>query len=206
MDSRSNGRHDVSNMVEAEPHAPGPLVSAANVINNGTGFGTYYYDIKQTKACGADFSLMNQGNVECNRGALSLNKINSNNLVAMNHTLLAGNLAKYCGKRVVVTVNGVKSNVPFFIGDGCERCGTGSSNNHQWNPTGAPGLDFSYSQLSALNNNACFAGHIDLSWEITDETVFNFDTNAPGKPQGPANQKRRSTRSERLAHMQAHKQ
>lgn len=152
--------------------------SAANVINSGQGFGTYYYDIKQTKACNADFTNENKGNVECSFSkALSLNQLNSNNVVAMNHTLLAGNLKKYCGKRVIVTVNGKQSSTPFFIGDGCVRCATGSSTSTHWNANGAPGLDFSFSALNQLSSQACNAGHVDISWEIVDETIHTFNTN-----------------------------
>ncbi|EHK21611.1 uncharacterized protein TRIVIDRAFT_131286, partial [Trichoderma virens Gv29-8] len=162
------------------------LALSQAVINSGNGFGTYYYDIKDRTGCGNNFANMNQGFVECNQfTGLSLNQINNNNLVAMNHTLLASNLGKYCGKKVVVSINGVPSSIPFFIGDGCERCGTGSSTNTVWNPNGAPGLDFSLSSLDALNPNGCFAGHINLSWQILDQTLYNFDTNAPGQPTGP---------------------
>ncbi|KAL7929771.1 hypothetical protein V8C35DRAFT_324903 [Trichoderma chlorosporum] len=172
---------------------------AQAVIDSGTGFGTYYYDIEQVDACFTDFSAQNTGPVECNFfTALSLDQINSNNLVAMNHTQIAGNLAEYCGKRVVVTVNGVQSDLPLFIGDGCERCGTGSKTSTVWNPNGAPGLDFSYSVLSELNSNACSTGHIDISWEILNETLYDFDTNAPNQPTGPVNQHRSvGERSER---------
>ncbi|UKZ76883.1 hypothetical protein TrVFT333_004598 [Trichoderma virens FT-333] len=164
------------------------LALSQAVINSGNGFGTYYYDIKDRTGCGNNFANMNQGFVECNQfTGLSLNQINNNNLVAMNHTLLASNLGKYCGKKVVVSINGVPSSIPFFIGDGCERCGTGSSTNTVWNPNGAPGLDFSLSSLDALNPNGCFAGHINLSWQILDQTLYNFDTNAPGQPTGPVN-------------------
>lgn len=150
--------------------------AAADPIYNGTGFGTYYYDIKQTKACGADFSLQNQGYVECSHiKPLSLNDMNTNYVVAMNHTLLKDNLSTYCGKRVVVTVNGVKSDLPLFIGDGCERCGTGNEDG-PWNPAGAPGLDFSYEVLSGLSASACDAGHIDISWEVVDEVLYDFET------------------------------
>ncbi|KAM0245007.1 hypothetical protein ACHAQJ_010678 [Trichoderma viride] len=162
------------------------LAMTQSVINSGNGFGTYYYDVQNPQSCFADFTDMNQGFVECSQFIpWTLNNVNSNNLVAMNHTLLAGNLAKYCGRQVVVSINGQPSSTPFFIGDGCERCGTGSSTNGQWNPNGAPGLDFSYTALNALNSNACFAGHIDISWQILDQTLYNFDTNAPGQPEGP---------------------
>lgn len=159
---------------------------AKSTIYSGAGFGTYYYDIEQIQACGANFEYQNLGYVGCsNYLPLSLNAVNSNYIVAMNNTQLRGNLALYCGKRVIVSVNGVPSSLPLFIGDGCERCGTGSSSNTVWNPTGAPGLDFSYSVLSELSSTACAAGHNSITWEIVDETLYNFDTNAPGLPTGP---------------------
>lgn len=159
---------------------------AQSTIYSGTGFGTYYYDIEQIEACGADFEFQNLGYVECSLlTPLSLNQVDSNYIVAMNHTQLVGDMALYCGKRVIVSVNGIPSSLPLFIGDGCERCGTGSSSNTIWNPTGAPGLDFSYSVLSELSASACDAGHISISWEIVDDTLYDFDTNAPGSPEGP---------------------
>ena len=124
-------------------------------IYSGTGFGTYYYNIGQTNACGSDFAAQNEGFVECSPlAALSLNQINSEYLVAMNHSQLVGNMAKYCGKRVIVSVNGVPSSLPLFIGDGCKHCSTGSSS--IWDPNGAPGLDFSYSapSVSCQQTNA----------------------------------------------------
>ncbi|KAK1249598.1 hypothetical protein MKX08_009601 [Trichoderma sp. CBMAI-0020] len=160
-------------------------LAASSVIYSGNGYGTYYYDIQHPQSCGQDLSVANTGNVECSQFiALNLNEINSNNLVAMNHSLIASNLAQYCGRQVVVSVNGVASSTPFFIGDGCERCGTGSSTG-PWNPSGAPGLDFSFSALSALNGQACNQGHIDISWQVLDTTLYNFDSNAPGQPEGP---------------------
>ena len=159
---------------------------AQSTIASGTGFGTYYYDIEQLNACGNDFGPQNQGPVECSSAtALTLDQIDSNYLVAMNHSQLIGDIGSYCGKRVVVSVNGVPSSLPLFIGDGCQRCGTGSSTSDVWDANGAPGLDFSYSVLSELSDSACADGHISISWEIVDDTLFNFDTNAPGKPEGP---------------------
>ncbi|TQV96415.1 hypothetical protein V2A60_003182 [Cordyceps javanica] len=151
--------------------------SAQSTIFKGKGFGTYYYDIEQRQACGTDFNNQNLGSVMCNwYTAKSLNDVNSNNLVAMSNLPLktAEGRAKYCGKRVVVTVNGVKSSIPFFIGDGCERCAHGTDS--QWNANGAAGLDFSYSALSQLSPLACQNGHIDIEYEIVDETLYHFDT------------------------------
>jgi hypothetical protein len=157
-----------------------------DTIYSGTGFGTYYYDVEQVQACGADFSAQDTGQLECSlTQVLTLDMVNSNYVVAMNHTQLVGDMATYCGKKVIVSVNGQPSDLPLFIGDGCERCGTGSSSSTIWDPNGAPGLDFSYSVLSELSSSACAAGHIDLSWEIVDETLYNFDTTGAGTPQGP---------------------
>lgn len=80
---------------------------------------------------------------------------------------------------MIVSINGVSSSLPLFIGDGCQRYGTGSSSSNVWNPNGAPGLDFSYSVLSELSANACIDGRIPISWKIVDDTLYNFDTNTP---------------------------
>lgn len=74
-----------------------------------------------------------------------------------------------------MTINGQASDLPLFIGDGCERCATGASDADSWNPNGAPGLDFSYSVLDQLSNGqACQDGYADISWQITDETIHQF--------------------------------
>ncbi|KAJ6783284.1 hypothetical protein PWT90_02191 [Aphanocladium album] len=149
---------------------------AQEVLLQGTGFGTYYYDVQQRRTLAADFTLQNQGGVMCNWGTtLSIDKINSNNLVAMSNVLLkteAGR-ATYCGKRVIVTVDGVRSSMPFFIGDGCERCAYGSS--AKWNATGAAGLDFSYTALAALSPLAYQQGHIDIEYSIVNKTLYHFE-------------------------------
>ena len=47
-------------------------------IYSATGFSTYYYNIRQTNACGGDFAAQNEGFIECSPlAALSLNQINS---------------------------------------------------------------------------------------------------------------------------------
>ncbi|EFY86638.1 hypothetical protein J3459_010900 [Metarhizium acridum] len=150
--------------------------SAAATIARGRGYGTYYYDVEQMQACGYDFAAENKGPVECSfTQPLPLGQMRTNYLVAMNHTELRDNLDKYCGKRVVVTVDGVRSALPLFIGDGCERCGGGLPDG-AWDSVGAPGLDFSYTVLSELAPQACAAGHVDLSWEILDENLYHFTT------------------------------
>ncbi|KAF3386439.1 hypothetical protein F1880_001217 [Penicillium rolfsii] len=156
--------------------------SAQSVISSGEGFGTYYYDIEQVDACGTTFEYQNQGGVMCSSETLlSLNQMNTNNIVAMNNTQLGADPSLYCGKRVVVSVNGQQSDLQLFIGDGCQRCGTGSSTSDTWNAEGAPGLDFSYSVLDQLSGgSACNDGHMAISWEILDETIYNFDGSSSG--------------------------
>lgn len=169
--------------------AAGLLATAAKAdsIFSGTGFGTYYYDIDSPNACSTDFSVANTGQVECSLTQVyTLEDVNSEYLVAMNHSQLIGDMGQYCGKKVQVTVNGVVSDLPLFIGDGCARCAGGSADQGTWNPEGAPGLDFSFSVLDKLSSDACTDGHIDISWEILDETLYNFDYDGTGRPQGPA--------------------
>ena len=154
---------------------PGALTQ--DVMFSGEGFGTYYYDVFDMDGCATGYQGMENGLVECSlEVALTLKQINSDYVVAMNHTQLAADLGKWCGKRVIVSVNGQPSSMPFFIGDGCERCGTGSPDSATWNPAGAPGLDFSFAALNELNSLACAQGHIDISWEIVDEQIYNFAT------------------------------
>jgi hypothetical protein len=156
--------------------------SAQSVIYSGQGFGTYYYDIEQVDACGTTFEYQNEGGVMCSSDTLlSLDQMNTDYVVAMNNTQIGADPSLYCGKRVVVSVNGQQSDLPLIIGDGCQRCGTGSSSSDTWNPEGAPGLDFSYTVLNELSRgNACNDGHIAISWEILDETVYNFDGSSSG--------------------------
>jgi hypothetical protein len=169
--------------------AAGLLFSGAYAqesLSRGSGFGTYYYDIEQINACGTSFAAQNEGGVMCSHiTSLSLTNMNTNYVVAMNNTLLRGDMVKYCGKKVVVFVNSVASDLPLFIGDGCERCATGPSTSGSWEANGAPGLDFSYSVLNELSESACAKGHIDIAWNIVDEMLYNFDTDGSGSSQGP---------------------
>ena len=96
-------------------------------------------------------------------------------LVAMNNTLLHTNLSLYCGKKVVVSVNGKPSILPLFIGDGCGRCSMGPLTSRTWNSNAAPGIDLSHEVLQALSGEACHSGQVEISWEIFDEHVYEFD-------------------------------
>ncbi|CAG8243335.1 unnamed protein product [Penicillium salamii] len=150
---------------------------ARSIIGSGQGFGTYYYDIEQVESCGTTFQYQNKGGLMCSPTTLlSLDQISTNYVVAMNNTQLGMDLSMYCGRRVVVSINGRQSDLQLFIGDGCQRCGLGSSVSDIWNAEGAPGLDFSYTVLNELSDgNACTAGHVAISWEILDEKIYDFD-------------------------------
>lgn len=156
--------------------------SAQTVIDSGEGFGTYYYDIEQVNACGTTFEDQNKGGVMCSSATLlSLDQMDTNYVVAMNNTQLREDPSLYCGKKVTVSINGQPSDMALFIGDGCQRCGLGSSSSTTWNAEGAPGLDFSYTVLSKLSEgSACNDGHVAISWEVLDELVYNFDGSSSG--------------------------
>ena len=150
------------------------LGSTASTISNGEGVGTYYYDVEQIDACGTSFKFQNMGGVMCSSDTLlTLNEMDTQNVVAMSNADLGADPSKYCGKKVVVTVDGKKSDMPLFIGDGCERCNS------------EPGLDFSYSVLNQLTGgDACNMGKAQISWEILDETIYNFEGDSSGFASG----------------------
>jgi hypothetical protein len=161
------------------------MVASQEVITRGAGYGTYYYDVLDVARCGSDFTEANQGPVECSPNRYwTLNDVHSNYLVAMNHTQLAGDLGRYCGKKVMVAVNGIDSGLPLFIGDGCVRCAMDLSPSSAWNADGSPGLDLSYGVAETLASSVCDTGHIEISWEIVDELVYQFDPSEPGTSPG----------------------
>jgi hypothetical protein len=155
-----------------------------NIFFSGTGFRTYYYDLQQVDACSTLFTAQNTGQLECSlETALTLDQVNSDYVVVMNRTQLIGDMANYYEKKVIVSINGQPSSLPLFIGDGCERCAGGSALSNTWDPNNALNLDLSYTVLSELSSSACVNSHIDITWEIVDETLYNFDTNGSRTPQ-----------------------
>lgn len=79
-------------------------------LSNGASFGTYYSDIRHMDACGASFAAQNVSPLECeSQVSLSLVQVNSKYVVAMDHNQLISYKPKYCGKRVVLIVNGKQS-------------------------------------------------------------------------------------------------
>lgn len=150
---------------------------SATVISEGSGWGTYYYDVTDTDVCGSNFASIDSGDVTCGwYSAITLDQVDSDYLVAMNVTQLEDNLTTYCGMQVIVSVDGVASDLPFFIGDGCERCSQGSVDQTTWNVDGSPGLDFSYTALNTLlDGAACDDGYHAITWEIVDTKLYSFD-------------------------------
>jgi hypothetical protein len=68
--------------------------------------------------CGTSFAAQNTGQLECSlETVLTLDQVNSDYVVAMNRTQLIGDMANYCGKKVIVSINGQPSSLPLFIGD-----------------------------------------------------------------------------------------
>lgn len=136
---------------------------------------TFYYDINGGGTCGpvnginsfagidAGFTFCEPSNVS---KAKTLGQRGTNNIVAMPANLLSGNAAKYCGKKVIVTWNGVqRTDLDLFIWDACQAC------------SGNDGLDFSSTIFGNLAGAAnCAAGRIEnkMTWEIVDETVLAY--------------------------------
>ena len=143
---------------------------AQKTLFTGTGTGTYYYDIHEVQVRGIDFTDQNMGNVGCSASALSLDQISSNYIVAINNTQLHENLPELCGKKVILYVNGRRSNVPLFVGDGCARCAVDS------------GVDLSYSVLNDMMQGMAWEkGHTTIRWEILDQNIYTFDTASEGR-------------------------
>jgi hypothetical protein len=147
---------------------PGP---SGNVIYSGSGQGTYYYDIKTPCPQDPAGYAETNGDPLCtsNNPAFwkTIRQYGTNNIIAMDSSLIGSNRAKYCGKQVVVKRNGVCVAAPdggdFFIWDGCDAC------------VGGVRLDFSVSGARAVDSNACIKGVIPgVSWEVTDKQVVAF--------------------------------
>lgn len=147
-----------------------PSASAQSVVYRNEEFGTYYYSIEQVDACGTTFKDPNSGGVMCSSATiLSLDQMNTNPYVDMNNTQ-PREIPRLCsGKKVIDSINGQQFDIAAFIGDGCQRCGVGSSSSPIWDTEGAPGLDFSYTILSKLSEgSACSDGHVAISWKFLD--------------------------------------
>jgi len=146
----------------------------AKVLHQGKGDATFYYDITGVGPCGPVNNIKtpfaeNQGYTMCegrNPSPKRLIQYGTNNIVAMPNGILRNNLKKFCGKRVIVSVNGKeRSDLKLVIWDGCQAC------------NGNGGLDFSSTVFAKLfGQNKCGAGRIKgaISYKIVDEQVIPF--------------------------------
>ena len=142
------------------------------MLYSGTAGGTYYYDVRTS--CPQDTSGYpeNNGYPSCTSwtpGAnqLTIAQVNSNNIIAIDNSVLSSNRAKYCGKKVVVTYNGRQIAAPdggdFFVWDGCAAC------------VGGGRIDFSVSGLRNVNSNGCTLGVVPgVSFSVVDQVVKTF--------------------------------
>ena len=130
--------------------------------------GTFYYDVHD--ACGKQPET--DGYPACasftpGPNQKTLRQTGSNSAIAINANLVAGNRAKYCGKKIRVHHNGKEVHAPgggdFFVWDGCAACQQDTI------------IDFSASGLRMLDRDACNKGVIQgVSWVVTDEQVHKF--------------------------------
>jgi hypothetical protein len=138
-------------------------------LYQGTGSGTYYFDVRTT-ACGSfpesnGYPLCTSNTPGPNQQTLA--QLNSNNVVAINANLIGADRAKFCGKRIRVFKNGVEVAAPdggnFFVWDGCAACASNSI------------IDFSFSGLRQISSDACNQGVVPgITWTVVDEVVRTF--------------------------------
>jgi hypothetical protein len=148
-------------------------IQAADILT-GAGDATFYYDINGGGTCGPVNGINSfpetGGYCMCegtNPNPHILSDYGTDNIVAMPNQLLGGNLAQYCGKKVIPSINGVAMDLGLFIWDGCEACNAND------------GLDFSSTVFGELfGADRCAEGRIsgELTWVITDEQVIPFDS------------------------------
>ena len=134
---------------------------------------TFYYDSKgEAGKCGPanaiSFFPESRGIPECSSWVTpeTLLQIGSDNVVAIPHSLLGADRHKYCGKRIVVTVNGhERTDLNLFVFDGCAACDSNG------------GLDFSSNMFADLfSPERCKEGRIknEITWKIVDESLKEF--------------------------------
>ena len=147
--------------------------TVAQDLLTGAGDATFYYDINGGGTCGPANGISaypeTGGYCMCegsNPNPRVLGDYGTNNIVAMPNSLLGGNLGTYCGKKVIVSVDGQeRDDLDLFIWDGCEACNAND------------GLDFSSTIFGDLfGEDRCGEGRIsgELSWRIVDEQVQPF--------------------------------
>ncbi len=142
------------------------------MLYSGTGVGTYFYD--QSSKCPKDkgeYKALEQVPI-CSKQTgprkRTLRQLNSNNVVAIDVSLLTRNKATLCGKKVLVFYNGTQVAAPnggdFFVWDGCATCKA---------PPG--GIDLSLSGLKNAYADACNIDKVPcISWAVVDEQVYGY--------------------------------
>ena len=146
--------------------------STNDILYQGGGDSTFYYDITGVGPCGPPNGIYtpfpeNEGYAMCewyNPNPKRLIEYGTNNIVAIPNGILRDNIRNYCGKRVIVTIDGVeRSDIPLVVWDGCEAC----------NENG--GLDFSSTMFAELfGENRCVEGRIrgEMTFRIVDEQII----------------------------------
>ena len=148
-----------------------PSTSSGGVYS-GSGSATYYYDVKTMCPQDPNGYPENKGIPKCASNTpgpnqKSLKEVNSNNVVAMDNTVLSKDRAKYCGKEITIMHNGAKVNPPdggsFYIWDGCAAC------------IGGGRIDLSVSGARLVSSDACNRGVIPgVTWSVSDKQVKAF--------------------------------
>lgn len=151
---------------------PTPVPSGGgNVLYQGSGSGTYYYDIRG-QSCNGETYAENNGYPSCTSFApgpnqQTLAQVNSNNVVAIDRNVLGANRAGLCGKKVLVYKDGRQVSAPdggdFFVWDGCEAC------------VGGGKIDFSVSGIRNVDGNGCNLGVVPgVTYKVVDQQVKTF--------------------------------
>lgn len=106
--------------------------SGGTSLYQGSGAGTYYYDVTGRTCNGAPRYAENDGYPTCTsfnpQYWKTLQQYGTNNIVAIDRHLLATDAGRqrYCGKEIKVFRNGVEvsspNGQPFVVFDGCEAC------------------------------------------------------------------------------------
>lgn len=103
---------------------------------------------------------------EPNSGYQTLRQRNNDNIVAIPVSLM--DKTKYCGKRVIVTINGrERDDLDLVVWDSCFQC----------SEPGNGGLDFSSNMFAELVGvERCSEGRIkgEMSWRIVDEQIMEW--------------------------------
>ena len=147
-----------------------------NVIYEGIGDASFYYDINKNDLCTKIMKIKNyselNGNTMCDTYNMTmkpptLRNRNTNYIVAIPNNMLLNNRKKYCGKEIIVKTKNTQLTTKhkLIIWDGCKKC----------NDNG--GLDFSGSVFVELfGNKSCSKGRLhNIKWEIVNNQLLEFN-------------------------------